>query len=248
MNKKILAAVISSLLVGGVGFAQEDMPADTGLASSAYHTAPRYRASEEHPLRLLAYVFNPIGWVVREGITRPISAFAASTETTRSVMGFREPNDWRQPECFSADDTVPDCRSLMPFNYDDTSRSNSDTASMAGVGDKFVYFPDVNFDFNKASLNELGQGRIHQIARLLEKEPTMTVMLEGHADYKGTDAFNQKLAMTRAETVRKALTDLGVDGARLSTMSFGETSPTLSEETDWARAVNRRVGVRQSVN
>ncbi len=247
MKMKILAAIVGASLVGGVAFAQEDLPADTGLASSAYHTAPRFRASEEHPFRLLAYVLNPIGWVIREGVTRPISAFAASTETTRNVMGFREPNDWRQPECFSADDTIPDCRSLMPFNYDDTSKT-SDAASMAEVGDKFVYFPDVNFDFNKASLNDLGQGRIHQIARLLEKEPTLTVMLEGHADYKGADAYNQKLAMNRAETVRKALTDLGVDGARLSTMSFGETSPVLSEETDWARAVNRRVGVRPSDN
>ena len=66
-------------------FAQDVLPADNGIYT--YHTTPRYRDSESHPLRLLAYVVHPIGWVAREVFFRPLSYFASSTETTRSVMG-----------------------------------------------------------------------------------------------------------------------------------------------------------------
>ncbi|RIL09834.1 MAG: hypothetical protein DCC75_05665, partial [Proteobacteria bacterium] len=69
--------------------AQEYLPDDNGLAT--YHTAPRYRESESHPLRVAAYILHPIGWVAREVLFRPLSYFASSTETTRSVMGYREP-------------------------------------------------------------------------------------------------------------------------------------------------------------
>ena len=242
MKKEILGC-LALVLASSPAFGQEEFPKDTGLASMSYHTAPRYRASEEHPLRIFAYVANPIGWVVRETITRPFSYFASSTETTRSVMGYREPSDWRDPECFSGDDTIPDCRSIMPYNYEDATPATSEQ-SMIGVGEKFVYFPDVNFDFAKATLNDLGRGRVIQIARLLEKERAITVMLEGHTDFKGSEDYNKKLGLNRAETVRQALVEQGVDATRLSAVSFGKGSPVLSEETDWARAVNRRVSVR----
>jgi outer membrane protein OmpA-like peptidoglycan-associated protein len=243
MKKEILGC-LALVLAGVPAFAQEEFPKDTGLASMSYHSAPRYRSSEEHPLRVLAYVVNPIGWVVRETITRPLSYFASSTETSRSVMGYREPSDWKEPECFSGDDSIPDCRSIMPYNYEDNTPAISEQSALIGVGEKFVYFPDVNFDFAKASLNDLGRGRVNQIARLLEKERTITVMLEGHTDYKGSEDYNKKLGLDRAETVRQALVELGVDATRLSAVSFGKGSPVLSEETDWARAVNRRVAVR----
>ena len=41
---------------------------------------------------------GPLGWLAREAVFRPISYFASSTEVTRSVMGYREPYDFRQPE------------------------------------------------------------------------------------------------------------------------------------------------------
>ncbi len=241
--KKLLVLTILSFVAFGVQ-AQEQLPYDNGLAT--YHTAPRYRASEEHPLRLAAYVLHPIGWLTRELITRPFSYFASSSETRRSVMGFREPYDYRQPECFSADDSAPDCRSVMPFNYDTAPASDgsgsTEVASAVSSGSQ-VYFPDVNFDFDKHGLNDLGRGRAHQIAQLLAKDSTLKIVLQGNADYKGSNEYNEKLGMNRAEAVRQELVSLGVDASRLSTVTFGESQPVLTEEEDWARAVNRRVAV-----
>ncbi len=240
LKKNLTAIVAASLFCVSTAVAQDVLPADNGLAT--YHTAPRYRESESHPLRVAAYILHPVGWVLREAIFRPLSYFASSTEVTRSVMGYREPYDYRQPECFSADDSVPDCRSVAPFNYATSGASSRDGVVTSSSHE--VYFPDVNFDFDHSRLNDLGRGRTHQIANLLREDQHVHVVLQGHADFKGSDAYNQKLGLNRAEAVKRELTALGVPTERLSTVTFGKTQPALTESEDWARAVNRRVEVK----
>ena len=228
--------------------AQDQLPRDNGLAT--YHTAPHYRESESHPLRILGYVLHPIGWVAREVLFRPFSYFASSSETRRSVMGYRDPFDYRRPECFSADHTAPDCRTVLPYNYDQGTPEAAEVVMEEMVAEpvRQVYFPDVNFDFDKHNLNDLGKGRAFQIAELLNSEDGVHVVLEGHTDFIGSEEYNEKLGTNRAETVRKELVALGVSGDRISTVTFGKSQPVLPQETDWARAVNRRVEVHVDGN
>lgn len=226
--------------------AQEMIP-NTRSSIFTYHQPPRYRESESHPLRIVAYALHPIGWVLREGIFRPISSFAGSSEATKEIMGFREPFDFRETDCFR-NTGVPDCWSVAPFNtivknsggdgmeFDDTSDSASVVSS-----ERQVFIPDINFDYNSSRLNSLGQGRVRQISKFLASVPELTVVIEGHTDYKGTDAYNNKLGNMRAQVVIKELADLGVDRSRMSAISYGESRPIFTEEEDWARAVNRRV-------
>ncbi|NMC62707.1 MAG: OmpA family protein [SAR324 cluster bacterium] len=236
-----LLVIVLLGFTASTAIAQDVLPADNGVAT--YHTSPRYRESESHPLRVLAYIVHPIGWLAREAIFRPLSYFASSSENTRSVMGYREPYDYRQPECFSADDSAPDCRTVKPFNYDmQQEAGNGDEGSLPSKTQ--VYFPDVNFDFDKRGLNDLGTGQVHRIAQLLkEGNSNVQIVLQGHADYLGSDQYNEKLGLDRAETVRQELISLGIPAERLSTVTFGETKPVLPEQENWARAVNRRVEV-----
>lgn len=247
--KKLLSILVFAILIqsGTVASvqAQDVLPTDNGLAT--YHTAPRYRESESHPLRIIAYIFHPVGWLAREVVFRPLSYFASSTELTRSVMGYREPFDYRQPECFSADDSAPDCRSLTPFNYGAAS-GGTRTTTIEDEGRviepvRQVYFPNVNFDFNVRKLNSLGKGRAQQVAEILKSEAGVKVVLQGHADYIGSEKYNEKLGMDRAEAVRKELITLGIAPERLSSVSFGESQPIFTQQEDWARAINRRVEV-----
>lgn len=238
-----LCALLLSAAFLSSAQAQDVLPADNGLAT--YHTSPRYRESESHPLRVLAYVFHPVGWVLREVIFRPLSYFASSTENTRSVMGYREPYDFREPECFSADNATPDCRALTPFNYGrgDGSYSRDDAGldKLAADG-KEVFFPNVNFDFDKRTLNSSGIDQAKRVAELLEDSAGgVRIVLQGHTDYLGSDSYNLKLGMDRAEAVKAELVRLGVSASRLSTISFGESKPLDEAKTDSARAVNRRV-------
>jgi hypothetical protein len=112
ISKPVCALVCGLAFFVATAGAQERFPEDNGLWD--YHAAPAYRESESHPLRIVGYVLHPVGWVLREGIFRPLSYFASSTETTRSVMGYRDPFDFRNPSCFSSDDSTPDCHSLRP--------------------------------------------------------------------------------------------------------------------------------------
>lgn len=240
----ILTVAATLLCVTSAG-AQDYLPRDNGLAT--YHTFPRYRESESHPFRMVAYVLHPVGWALREGIFRPWSYFVSSSETRASVFGYREPYDYREPECFSADGAIPDCRSIMPFNYDTGSNMAvvEDSSTMSGVpAERHVYFPDVNFDFDVRNLNTLGRGKAHQIAKMLETTPGVHVVLEGHADYRGSEEYNEKLGMDRAESVRQELVALGVPADKVSTVTFGKSKPIFEDQADWATAVNRRVEVR----
>ena len=245
MNSRKLALVGFCLLGinawGTNAEAQDIMPRDNGIFS--YHTSPRYRESESHPLRTLAYVLHPIGWVMREGFYRPFSSFAGSTRFTRSFFGYREPFDYREPECFFDSDKVPNCKDVSPFNSIGKNDADTEGESKDGAlnSERQVYFPDIAFDFNKHTLNQLGKARVRQVAQLLSTVPNLKVVVEGHTDYIGSDEYNLKLGQRRADTVMKELTDLGTDAARLSPVSLGEGKPLFTEEEDWARAANRRV-------
>jgi hypothetical protein len=227
-----LACAFSDVSVGTAN-AQDALPRDNGIYT--YHVQPEWRESEGHPLRIAAYIVHPIGWVLREVVARPLSYFASSTETTRSVMGYRYPFDYRNPECFSADGAIPDCRSISPYLGRD--------GGMNQDGGPQVYFPNVNFDFDKRSLNATGKSMAMKIADTLSKEASLRVVLQGHADYIGTEQYNDVLGLDRAKAVREELIALGVSPERLSTVSFGETMPLIDEQTSEARKANRRVEV-----
>lgn len=237
--RRLILPIALSVVTGiSAACAQEQLPLDNGLED--YHPAPRYRESESHPLRIVAYALHPIGWAARELIFRPLSYFASSTPETRSIMGYREPYDFRRPSCFSARDEVPDCRQIVPFNYETTAKAG---VAPAESDVQAIYFPDTNFDFNKRKLNALGKAKVRSVSEVLKREGGVKVVLEGHADARGSEGYNQKLGLDRAEAVKSELVSLGISADRLSTVSFGETRPLFTEQEDWAYSANRRVEV-----
>ncbi len=240
-HRLLLIAATSIALQCGIARAQDVLPIDH--TDSDYHPSPRYRESESHPLRVIAYALHPVGWVLREVIFRPLSYFASSTPETRAIMGYREPYDFRQPSCFARNQGTPDCRQISPFNYD----SNVGKV-VEGAGEEAqqqaLYFPDANFDFDKRTLNSAGKEKVRVAAEILRREGYLKVVLEGHTDDRGSEGYNQKLGLDRAEAVKNELVAQGIPVDTLSTISFGETRPLFPEKEDWAYAANRRVHVR----
>jgi len=103
-----------------------------------------------------------------------------------------------------------------------------------------IAFPDITFDFDKATLTDVGRGRVYLISEKLREGKNVKIEIQGHTDYIGTEDYNKKLGMQRAETVKSELNRLGVDPSAMSTVSFGEDKPLIDMQTPWARAVNRR--------
>ena len=107
-----------------------------------------------------------------------------------------------------------------------------------------VVFSDVAFRFDSVELTDLGKGKVYLAAQKLKEKSDIAVVIEGHADYVGREEYNQRLGLRRADKVMKELAQLGIEPARMSAASFGESKPIVEEKTDWARAVNRRVEFR----
>ena len=101
-------------------------------------------------------------------------------------------------------------------------------------------FSDITFEFDKATLTDLGRGRVYLIAQKLKEGKNVKVEIQGHTDYIGTEDYNKALGLKRAEAVKAELAKLGIDPARMSTVSFGKAKPLIDQKTPWARAVNRR--------
>jgi outer membrane protein OmpA-like peptidoglycan-associated protein len=97
---------------------------------------------------------------------------------------------------------------------------------------------DVFFDFDSAVLKPGAYGEIDRVASVLNKYPQTTIRVEGHTDAAGPEAYNQPLSERRAEAVKNALVQKGVDAARIEAIGYGESQPVSSES-----AMNRRVSI-----
>ncbi|MEO5341819.1 MAG: OmpA family protein [Gammaproteobacteria bacterium SHHR-1] len=107
-----------------------------------------------------------------------------------------------------------------------------------------ITVPDLFFDFNKASLKP---GFIDMLRGLQEEYRGQmrpeAIRVTGHTDSIGSDAYNQKLSLRRAEAVKDALIGLGIDGGIIHTQGAGESAPIADNETEEGRARNRRVQI-----
>lgn len=99
----------------------------------------------------------------------------------------------------------------------------------------------VNFDFDKATLRPDGRPILDEAARILNENPSLRVQVRGYTDSIGSDAYNLRLSIRRAETVKNYLVSKGVAASRLEVEGFGESNPVASNDTEEGRAQNRRV-------
>ncbi len=100
---------------------------------------------------------------------------------------------------------------------------------------------DIFFAFDRAELSEEAREKLNDIGLWMEKMPDIRLRLEGHADERGTSEYNLALGERRANTAERYLVRLGVNGSRLSTISYGEEMPLDQASTEAAWAKNRRV-------
>ena len=102
---------------------------------------------------------------------------------------------------------------------------------------------DVLFATNQATLTPNGQAMVRKLADALVQNPNRTVLVEGFADSTGSTAHNQELSERRANSVRAALTQMGVSPERVAMRGYGEAFPVAPNDTASNRALNRRVEI-----
>jgi peptidoglycan-associated lipoprotein len=115
-----------------------------------------------------------------------------------------------------------------------TIRPGSQEDLVANVGDR------VFFDFDRSTIRADQRPVLQRQAEWMGRYPDVRVQVEGHTDERGTREYNLALGQRRANAARDVLVASGVNGSRISTISYGKDRPAAlgSDEASWAQ--NRR--------
>lgn len=97
------------------------------------------------------------------------------------------------------------------------------------------------FDFDSFLLNSDARETLSRNASKLEMHRDLRVIIEGHADERGSDAYNLALSEKRAHAARRYVETLGVAPGRMETIGYGEEIPAVTSQGEDAWASNRRV-------
>ena len=111
------------------------------------------------------------------------------------------------------------------------------------TSEKVSYSADAFFDFDKAVLKPAGQASLDDLVSKLKDINLEVIIAVGHTDSVGTDAYNQKLSVRRAEAVKSYLQGKGVESSRIYTEGKGKSQPVADNATAAGRAKNRRVEI-----
>jgi peptidoglycan-associated lipoprotein len=103
-----------------------------------------------------------------------------------------------------------------------------------------VAFENIYFDFDRSFIRDDAKPELEKVAAYLKSNRDVRVLIEGHCDERGTDEYNFALGDRRAQAAKNYLMNLGIDGSRIKTISYGEERPADPghEEPAWAK--NRR--------
>src|SRR5262245_5718367 len=131
-----------------------------------------------------------------------------------------------------ADETQPTTEQADPYAHEKTDQAAAEKA-------KNIQSVDLLFETSSAQLTATARDQLENLARWAKCNENGAVILEGHADRRGTQDYNLMLSAQRAAVVRGKLIDMGVPSERIVVTVFGKNGPqrpTLAE--------NRRVTVR----
>ncbi len=116
-------------------------------------------------------------------------------------------------------------------------------AAPVAAASKVTYAADAFFDFDKSVVKPAGKAKLDDLVSKVKGINLEVIIAVGHTDSIGSDAYNQKLSVRRAEAVKAYLVSKGIEKNRIYTEGKGEKQPVASNKTKEGRAKNRRVEI-----
>jgi OOP family OmpA-OmpF porin len=111
------------------------------------------------------------------------------------------------------------------------------------ISEKVTFAADAFFDFDKAVLKPEGKTKLDEVVTKLSSINLEVIIAVGHTDSVGSDAYNEKLSVRRAEAVKAYLVGKGIEKNRVYTEGKGKKQPVAENKTAAGRAKNRRVEI-----
>jgi peptidoglycan-associated lipoprotein len=137
--------------------------------------------------------------------------------------------------------TVTEPTDFVKTNTDVTTEVlPNDIGELNRVAQSRGYIADAFFEYNDSSLSSDAQTALTNSATWLKKNGQYNLLIEGHCDERGTEQYNLALGDRRANQAKEYLVTLGVDAARIRTVSYGEERPFDPGHDESAWSKNRR--------
>ena len=129
--------------------------------------------------------------------------------------------------------TTVDLTSNSNSSFDTTSDSLSDV----DIGEPYV---KIYFDYDQDTLREDALSDLLKVSKLMKDNPKYTLLVEGHADERGTREYNLALSERRAKAVEDFLSASGVSSFNIEVVGYGEEKPVDNGSNESAWSQNRR--------
>ena len=188
-----------------------------------------------------------------EAESERIRAQQAEAERERGLIGAPEPDYASEQPGGTVDDSdemvagsdeqdtgLPEYTAMAQASDDDPEPGPSGITSYP-PGKPVEY--SIYFAYNQASLELEVEPTLTKHAEYLRANPELRVEIQGNCDERGSREFNIALGARRAQTVKRALELLGVDGQRIETVSFGAEKPIAFGHDDESWRLNRRADI-----
>ena len=234
----------------------EDIPADTPIIPSSEMIRPdlwekagafkhhaNFRCAGDRIAQLevqlvwAGHEYREMGWRHAKPYLQAAERLAAEAEDELAAC---------PPLTAAPEGTAPPSFS-SPFSEDRCSSPENASMNCADTALPFASterppLPDrVHFALNSAAISGASAAVLDRIAAAMKAEPTLHVTLRGHADQRGTSAYNLNLSRLRAERVRSYLAGAGIAADRITITAFGKARPLTSDTNEEGYARNRRV-------
>jgi outer membrane protein OmpA-like peptidoglycan-associated protein len=159
----------------------------------------------------------------------------------------------RTREAENAKSAAANSRAVAQVALSQRDQANEETARVQAELDALKATPtprglvitigDVLFDTGRSELKSGAGRKLDQLSQFLVEHPDRRVQIDGFTDSVGTDAYNEDLSQRRADAVKTALINRGVQPSRIGTEGYGKAYPVASNNDSGGRQLNRRVEV-----
>ena len=173
------------------------------------------------------------------------AALALVVVLAAGACGKKTPEVAPPPAAVTPPDTVPPpppppppARAATPTPATPTEDELFAKETLAQLNERRPLAP-VLFGYDSVELNETGRALLQKHMEFLKRWPTTKIVIEGHADSRGTNEYNLALGENRADAVRDYLVSLGLANDRVTVVSKGEEQPFCKEETEACWQENR---------